>query len=196
MSISRRKFLAGSGASALGIAGISHTAALQGATPEGATPVPAQWDDEVDVVVVGSGAAGITAAITAHDAGANVLMLEKAKNPGGTSVLAYAMGIPNNPRMQERGIEDPKDDFIRFAVRISFPSLYDAELENYGVSEANYALIESYYDNASPTFDLLERLGALNTMIAPSLGYSDQLDISDPDYHANIPENKAPYGRG
>ena len=41
-----------------------------------------------DLVVVGSGAAGLTAAITAHDAGARVLLIEKMPNPGGISILS------------------------------------------------------------------------------------------------------------
>ena len=40
--------------------------------------LPERWDKQADVVVVGFGAAGATAAITAQDAGAKVLMLEKA----------------------------------------------------------------------------------------------------------------------
>ena len=39
--------------------------------------VPADWDLEADVVVLGMGAAGCAAAIEAHDAGAQVLVLEK-----------------------------------------------------------------------------------------------------------------------
>src|SRR5689334_24864252 len=39
---------------------------------------PAKWDKEADVVVVGFGGAGAAAAITAHDLGARVCMLEKA----------------------------------------------------------------------------------------------------------------------
>jgi succinate dehydrogenase/fumarate reductase flavoprotein subunit len=42
------------------------------------TPVPRQWDVEADVVVVGFGAAGMAAAVTAHDLGAKVVILEKA----------------------------------------------------------------------------------------------------------------------
>ncbi len=39
---------------------------------------PHQWDKEADVVVVGLGAAGVAAAVTAHDLGAEVVVLEKA----------------------------------------------------------------------------------------------------------------------
>ena len=44
---------------------------------EGKQWLPAKWDYEADVVVVGYGTAGAAAAITAHDAGAEVLVLEK-----------------------------------------------------------------------------------------------------------------------
>jgi succinate dehydrogenase/fumarate reductase flavoprotein subunit len=46
------------------------------------------WDKEVDVIVVGFGAAGGIAAITAHDAGARVLLIEKMPHPGGISILS------------------------------------------------------------------------------------------------------------
>ncbi|MEJ0049948.1 MAG: FAD-dependent oxidoreductase [Methylovirgula sp.] len=48
---------------------------------------PATWDDEADVIVIGYGFAGVAAAITAHDSGAKVLMLEKAPeaHKGGNS---------------------------------------------------------------------------------------------------------------
>jgi succinate dehydrogenase/fumarate reductase flavoprotein subunit len=48
---------------------------------------PQSWDEAADVVVVGYGFAGATAAITAHDAGAKVLLIEKApeKHKGGNS---------------------------------------------------------------------------------------------------------------
>ena len=40
-------------------------------------PVPTAWDVEADVVVVGFGAAGMAAAVTAHELGAKVVLLEK-----------------------------------------------------------------------------------------------------------------------
>ncbi len=47
--------------------------------------LPEKWDMESDVVVVGYGAAGAVAAITAHDQGASVLLLEKMPEGGGNS---------------------------------------------------------------------------------------------------------------
>jgi succinate dehydrogenase/fumarate reductase flavoprotein subunit len=51
------------------------------------TDIPAIWDEEADVIVIGYGFAGATAAITACDAGANVILLEKApeQHKGGNS---------------------------------------------------------------------------------------------------------------
>lgn len=43
------------------------------------------WDCETDVIVIGYGCAGGIAAITAHDSGASVLILEKMSEPGGAS---------------------------------------------------------------------------------------------------------------
>lgn len=53
---------------------------------------PPRWDHTVDVVVVGFGAAGGVAAIEAHDAGAETLLLEKMPFPGGLSI-ASAGGV-------------------------------------------------------------------------------------------------------
>jgi len=46
------------------------------------------WTDEADVVVVGSGAAGWSAALAASEAGASVLVLEKCDAVGGTTAKA------------------------------------------------------------------------------------------------------------
>ncbi len=46
------------------------------------------WDEETDVIVVGCGYAGATAAIAAHDAGADVALLEKMPDPGGISICS------------------------------------------------------------------------------------------------------------
>ncbi len=47
-----------------------------------------KWDREVDVVVVGYDFAGAVSAMTARDAGVDVLLLEKMPHPGGISILS------------------------------------------------------------------------------------------------------------
>jgi len=49
------------------------------------------WDEDVDVLVVGSGAGGLVAAINAADGHAKVLVIEKSGEYGGTSATS---GIP------------------------------------------------------------------------------------------------------
>src|ERR1700719_2043000 len=48
----------------------------------------AAWHEAADVVVVGYGYAGAVAAIEAHDAGADVLLVEKMPDPGGISITS------------------------------------------------------------------------------------------------------------
>lgn len=58
-----------------------------------------RWDREVDVIVIGFGGAGAAAAMEAHDAGADVLMLEKAPShlPGGnTGCCAGYLLVPSS----------------------------------------------------------------------------------------------------
>lgn len=71
MRVTRRKFLRRAAVAAPGVAAAS---LVTTSTASGQSP---RWDKEADVVVVGTGFAGLSAAITAKDAGAKVLILEK-----------------------------------------------------------------------------------------------------------------------
>jgi 3-oxosteroid 1-dehydrogenase len=65
------------------------------------------WNDEVDIVVVGTGAAGLTAALTAAEQGLSALAIEKTAFFGGTTSLSGGvMWIPNNHLMRKAGLED------------------------------------------------------------------------------------------
>lgn len=62
-------------------------------------PLPDRWDGEADVVIVGYGFAGSAAAIAAHDAGATVLLLEKAPEQykgGNSRVNGQILFWPND----------------------------------------------------------------------------------------------------
>ncbi len=86
--VNRRKFLSGSAATGAAVA--AGGLITEGAKAENA---PAKWNKEVDVVVVGTGHAGLAAAITATDAGAKVVILEKMKQEfeGGNSKVSGNM---------------------------------------------------------------------------------------------------------
>ena len=47
-----------------------------------------RWDETADLVIVGLGSAGTCAAIEAREAGAEVLVLERASGGGGTTMSA------------------------------------------------------------------------------------------------------------
>ncbi|WP_407575423.1 FAD-dependent oxidoreductase [Raoultella terrigena] len=62
---------------------------------------------KVDVLIVGSGAAGLSAAVTAALNGASVLVAEKESVIGGTSAWSGGwLWIPRNPLAREEGIEE------------------------------------------------------------------------------------------
>jgi succinate dehydrogenase/fumarate reductase flavoprotein subunit len=70
-----------------------------------APSVPSKWDVEADVVVVGFGAAGMAAAVTAHEAGAKVVMLEKApEGQHGGNTRVAGQGYLNTSSV-EKGVQ-------------------------------------------------------------------------------------------
>ena len=75
------------GAAAAGVLGGTALAAAP-ALAQPAVADDVAWDKEADVVVIGYGGAGAAAAITAHDAGAEVLILEKMSHGGGNTAVS------------------------------------------------------------------------------------------------------------
>ena len=75
----------------------------------------AGWDHTVDVLVVGSGAGGMVTALTAHDAGASTLIVEKDVGYGGSSARSGGgMWIPTNHMMKAEGREDNSEDALTY----------------------------------------------------------------------------------
>jgi len=111
--VSRRRFLGTSGA---GIAvGLGAALSLNG-THAAQTEVPETWDLEADVVVIGAGGAGTTAAIEAARAGASVMVFEKASTAGGNTAhsggVAYIGG--GTPIQKANGFEDTPDNMYAY----------------------------------------------------------------------------------
>lgn len=116
--------------------------------------------DEFDVVVVGSGLAGYTTAILAHDHGASVLMLEAADGAGGTTYKSGAgLWVPDNHLMRERGIRDDRDQVIDYMAQLGHPQDYDPEAERLGLTQHAWDLIVAFHDHAALAVRALADVG-------------------------------------
>ena len=116
----RRRFLAG--ASQAVVAGIAvgelgGTAQAQG-EPAGAVrwanEMPKTWDESYDVVIIGSGFAGLAAALEAKKAGAKVAILEKMRVAGGNSIInGGGVSCAGSPLQAQKGIKDSPEQMLK-----------------------------------------------------------------------------------
>ena len=104
------------------------------------TKIPARWDESVDVVIVGSGFAGLAAALEARLGGAEVMLLEKMPAFGGNSAInGGILAVPGSPLQKKLGIKDsPKlmmQDMIKAGDAMNHPekvrALCNAALATY-----------------------------------------------------------------
>lgn len=117
-----------------------------------------------DVVVVGAGAAGLTAAITARKAGLDVLVVEKDDVVGGTSALSGGwLWIPGNDLARAEGIEDNRE-MARAYLRSESGNHYNVEK------------VEAFLDNAPAAIRFLEGTGRFQFFLG-----------GIPDYHHPAP---------
>lgn len=182
--LTRRAALGTIGAGTLS-AGTFFTRSSKGATDPG-------WSGEADVIIVGSGAAGCSAAIAAVDHGARVMILEKMPVIGGTtSKSGGALWIPNNSFLRAAGLKDERDDCLRYLARCSYPRFYNASASNFGVPDLQFGLLEAFYDNASIAVDRLIALNAAQFRLFMMYFVNKMA----PDYEDHLPENKTPRGR-
>jgi 3-oxosteroid 1-dehydrogenase len=109
-----------------------------------------QWDREVDVLVAGSGAAGLTAAITAADAGLTALIVESTGRWGGTTMLSGGgLWMPTNPLMKKLGIQDSRADALTYM---------EAAIGDAGPASSPERR-EAFVDSVPRVFTLLAGLG-------------------------------------
>ena len=141
-NVTRREVLTGAA-----VLGVATAATAIPFTEAKAVPPPKKWDQTVDVVVVGTGYTGLAAAIEAKDAGANVLVIDKAAVIGGNSMIAsggYNCADPE--RQKPQGIEDS-------------PELHYQQTLAGGDFRNDPAKVRIYADNALDGLHWLEKLG-------------------------------------
>lgn len=123
-----------------------------------------QWDKEVDVLVVGSGAGGLLAALVAAHGHADVLIVEKASEWGGTSATSGGgIWIPGSDQARAAGFEDDLDEAFQYVRGLSADNVPDDN-------------IRAYVDNAAA---MLRWMTANTPVVYTAQPY--------PDYHAENP---------
>ncbi len=128
---------------------------------------------ETDVLIIGAGAAGLAAALAAHDGGAQVVIIDKGDRLGGTAAISGGIvWIANNPQMKAAGLADSPADALAY-----FGSLNHGEMDP--------AVLEAFVHEGPVALAFLEQADAL------------QLSILDgyPDYYLDRPGAKPGGGR-
>ena len=119
------------------------------------------------VVVVGSGAAGLTAAVAAAQAGADVTVVERASVLGGTTALSGGLAwMPANRLMAAEGVDDSSAEARRY-------------LQALRLGDVDDELVDYFADQAPMVADWLESATGLSWQTVPY-----------PDYHPELPGGK------
>lgn len=120
---------------------------------------------DCDVLVIGAGAAGLAAAVTAATLGLKVIMVEKAETFGGTSAMSGGwVWVPCSRQAVAAGVIDDRES----------ARLY---LENEIGNRFAPALVDAYLDYAPLAFEFLEKHSELVFDLGPAY----------PDYHPEGP---------
>jgi succinate dehydrogenase/fumarate reductase flavoprotein subunit len=108
------------------------------------------WNEQYDVVVIGTGAGGIVSAITAANKGLKTLLIEKADVIGGSSALSGGgLWIPNNHVSKNAGLQDSEEEALT----------YMEEVIDYDGKASSKERKIAYIKNGSKMVKYLEDLG-------------------------------------
>ncbi|MGR3549380.1 FAD-dependent oxidoreductase [Pseudooceanicola sp.] len=123
-----------------------------------------EGDETYDVVVVGSGAGGMSTAITAKKHGLSVAIIEKEPVFGGTTAFSGGvLWIPMNPQAREAGVKDSRDNALTY-MKAETGNLYSADA------------VEAFLDTGPEMVEFFER--ETSVKFVPTLY---------PDYHPDVP---------
>src|SRR5262245_22213923 len=126
-----------------------------------------------DVVVLGTGAAGLVAALAANEQGASVGLYEKGDVVGGTTALSGGIvWIPNNPHAAAAGLPDSREEALDY-------------LDSLSLAAIEPALAAALIDTGPEVVRWLEAISPLRLRVVK--GY--------PDYHPEHPGGKPRGGR-
>lgn len=101
---------------------------------------------EADIVVIGSGFAGLAAAITAAERGAGVILFEKTSHSGGTSNMAMGIFAVESRLQRQKMITLTREEAFKIHM-------------DYTHWNVDARLVSEYYNRSAGTIDWLEKLG-------------------------------------
>ena len=163
MSVKRRDLLLGGGGVAATLA-VGQLASSDSASAQ-APRAPAKWQRDADVVVIGSGACGLPAAIAAREAGASVILVEAEKDIGGHAITSGGnVPLGGGTSVQKKYDIDDSPDLL-------FRDLTDwSVVEPNGFPDYRYndrEIIRAFADNSAATFEWLVAHGVIFVDKAP-----------------------------
>lgn len=147
MNMNRRMFFKSMGAATVAAAPISSALAN--------VVSPKKWDQTCEVLVIGAGAAGLFAAVSAKESGAkSVVLLEKAASPflNSTSLSAGSVNATGTKAQFAAGVED-RSNAAEFAK----------EVEKTGKGLADPQLVKLFAENSAMALDWLTDHGVVFT---------------------------------
>src|ERR1700761_1566894 len=128
------------------------------------------WDVEVDVLIVGSGAAAVTAAVVARKNHADALVIEKSELYGGSSATSGGVvWIPATRQAKAAGSDDPPEDVFKYIRALTAPDVPDS-------------LIWAFVNNGPKMLEWMEQNSEVKYV---TTHYRD--------YHPNLPGGKTAY---
>jgi 3-oxosteroid 1-dehydrogenase len=120
--------------------------------------LPESWDEEVDLVVVGSGGGALTAAVVTAVEGLEVIVLEKTELIGGTTAISGGgLWVPCNRHTEEVGVTDSREEALEYVRACSG-------------GDADDEVLQAMIDNGPKMVEFLEDRAGLGFRPWPSVG--------------------------
>ncbi|MDX2274605.1 MAG: FAD-dependent oxidoreductase [Hyphomonadaceae bacterium] len=133
------------------------------------------WDETVDVLVVGSGAGAMTAALAAATRHAKTLVIEKGELWGGTSATSGGgIWIPNSHLAKQAGAEDTPEEAFKYVRALAADNVPDS-------------LIQSYIERSPQMLAWLETVSPVRYAAIPYTDYHAELPGGKLGYRAHLP---------
>lgn len=127
-------------------------------TPRVESP-PRSFDLEVEVLIIGAGACGLIAALSAHESGQDVLVIEADALPSGSTALSAGLIPAAGTKLQQAaGIADSSDQFA-------------ADIQAKAHGENDQGLVDLMAQNAADVIDWLTETHGLSFSVVDDFDY-------------------------